>query len=302
MTAALIIAAGKRGKDRRFEPSKEIGAVTTIKRCVLTFQQAGVERVVVVCGDSEERTEKLVAHMNVTFLNSPDSGEMLDSVKVGLDFLQDKCTMVLIAHTDVPLFSVETVRALLEADGSVRVPVYHGRAGHPLCLSAGHIPQVLSYSGPGGLASAIRAAGLERTMLPVEDEGVLAHIKDGTACEQLLSCRKEETLRPVFRVQLMRDRPFYGPGAHQLLQLTQETGALLDACQHMGISYSKGRKIIANLEHQMGCPILERTRGGKAGGTSTVTAEGQTLMLQYNAFCKEAETCLNELFIKYFHE
>lgn len=88
--------------------------------------------------------------------------------------------------------------------------------------------------------------------------------------------------------------------AHQLLQLTQETGSLLEACRCMGISYSKGCKIISNLEQNMGCPVLERTRGGREGGASTVTEAGQELIRSYAAFCKEAKEYLTELFPKYF--
>ena len=213
MTAALIIAAGQ-GRDRRqIEPDREVGALSAVKRCVLTFQAAGVARVVVVCGDREDgRTEKLVAHMNVTFLFSSDAGEMLDSVKQGLAFLQGKCDDVLIAHTDVPLFQVETVRALLEAGGGLCVPVCGGRGGHPIRLGAGYIPEILAYGGSGGLAGALRAAGLARTEVPVEDPGILTHIQDRDGCEALLSVQREPRLRPAFRFQLMRDQPFYGPG------------------------------------------------------------------------------------------
>lgn len=299
MTAALIIAAGKNGKGRQFDPAKEVGALSAIKRCILTFQKAGVERVV-VCGDGEERIEKLVPHMNVTFLRCPSGGEMLNNVKVGLNFLQGKCTAVLITHTDVPLFSIETVRSLLGKEGTVCVPVYQGRAGHPIRLSAEQFPQILSYQGTGGLAGAIRASGVERVTLEVEDQGILANTQDSAACESLLSYCEDEKLRPVFRFQLMRDQPFYGPGAHQLLQLTEETGSLLEACRCMGISYSKGRKMISNLERNMGRPILERTRGGREGGASTVTETGRALIHSYAAFCKEAEEYLTELFSKYF--
>lgn len=298
MTAALIIAAGKARNERHFEPGKIVGDMSAVKRCIRTFQQAGVERVV-VCGANEDRLEKLAPHMNVSFLHSPQQGEMLDSVKAGLAFLQDKCASVLIVHTDVPLFSVETVRRLLEAVGELCIPFYRGRPGHPIRMGASLIPQILSYQGGGGLAGAIRAAGVERVALSVEDEGVLAHIQDSAACDQVLS-RWEERLWPSFRFQLVRDRPFYGPGSHQLLQLTQETGSLLDACRCMGISYTKGRKIIADLEQAMGCPILERTRGGKAGGASTLTPAGQALLCNFRAFCKEAEAYLTELFYEIF--
>lgn len=300
MTAALILAAGRTGGEGRFAPEREIGEVSALKRSVLTFQRAGVERIVVVCGDGEERAEKLVPHMNVVFLRSPSAGEMLDGVKAGLAFLRGKCTAVLISHTDAPLFTPETVRALLAAEGPVCVPVCRGRPGHPIRLEADQIPSILEYEGEGGLAGAIRAAGTARTLVEVADEGVLANLRRGEPCEHLAARHAQAELRPAFRFQLMRDQPFYGPGAHQLLQLTEETGSLLDACRHMGISYSKGRKIIANLERQLGGPVLESTRGGKAGGASTVTEAGRTLMGNYTAFCREAEACLEELFHKHF--
>ncbi len=299
MTAALIIAGGKAGKGHQFQPAKEVGDLSAVKRCVLTLQRAGVERVV-VCGDSRERVEKLAPHMNVTFLSCPSGSEMLDNVKVGLKFLQDKCTWVLIAHTDVPLFAAETVRGLLKTEGDVCVPVCRGRAGHPIRLSARLIPRILDYQGEGGLAGAIQASGVERTMLEVEDTGILANTREDALCEELISRQNREGLRPAFRFQLMRDQPFYGPGAHQLLQLTQETGSLLEACRCMGISYSKGRKIISNLERHMGCPVLESTRGGKEGGASTVTEAGAQLLRSYSAFCKEATEYLTQLFPKYF--
>lgn len=298
MTAALIIAGGKNGTGRQLDPAAEVGSLSAIKRCILTFQQAGVERVV-VCGDEEERVEKLAPHMNVTFLRCPGGGEMLNSVKTGLSFLQDKCRAVLIANTNVPLFSAGTVCTLLQAEGPVCVPVCRGRGGHPIRLAAELIPQILSYCGEGGLAGAIRASGAERVALEVEDEGTLANTRDGAACESLLSSREEE-LRPAFRFQLVRDQAFYGPGAHQLLQLIEETGSLLEACRCMGISYSKGRKMISNLERNMGCPILESTRGGREGGASTVTDAGKELIRSYTAFCKEAREYLTQLFPKYF--
>ena len=164
MTAALIIAAGKAREQRQFDPGKKVGDTNAIKRCILTFQQAGVERVV-VCGADEDRVEKLAPHMNVSFLRSSKDGEMLDSIKVGLRFLQGKCGAVLIVHTDIPLFSVETVRQLLNANGDLCIPVYQGRPGHPIRMAAGLIPQILSYQAtmgwpaPSGCRGAPHAPG-----------------------------------------------------------------------------------------------------------------------------------------------
>lgn len=299
MTAALIIAAGQTEGKARFEPEKKIGTITALKRIVMVFQQAGVRRIAVVCDD--DRAEKLVPHMNLEFLRSPAGGEMLAGVKAGLAYLQDKCDAVLIAHTDVPLFSVSTVRHLLEADGEVCVPCCQGRGGHPLLLRAEQFSTILSYTGQQGLAGAIRSAGLHRQLVEVEDEGILANIQRSEEDYLRLVDRHDlAALRPAFRFQLMREQVFYGPGAHQLLHLTEETSSLLDACRRMGISYSKGRKIIANLEEQLGAQVIASSRGGRTGGASVVTEPGRRLMQSYDAFCGEAAACLEELFRKYF--
>lgn len=301
MTAALIIAAGQTERKARFAPEKKIGTITALRRIVMVLQQAGIRRIVVICDD--DRAEKLVPHMNLEFLRSTAGGEMLSGVQTGLSYLQGKCSEVLIAHTDVPLFSAATVRRLLSSSGDVRVPCCQGRGGHPLLLRESCFPAVLAYRGPGGLAGAIRSAGLQRQMVEVEDEGVLANIQRPEEDYRTLVDRHDLTaLRPAFRFQLVKEQVFYGPGAHQLLHLTEETGSLLEACRRMGISYSKGRKIIANLEQQLGATVLASSRGGRTGGASVVTEPGRRLMRRYDDFCREAADCLEDLFYKYFPE
>lgn len=107
-------------------------------------------------------------------------------------------------------------------------------------------------------------------------------------------------LHPDIKVRIAREKPFYGPGAHQLLELTQETGSLREACRNMGISYSKGRKIVSLMEEQLESPVVESRQGGRAGGYSVLTEQGQELMQNYAAFCREAKQHLSELFSKYF--
>ena len=123
--------------------------------------------------------------------------------------------------------------------------------------------------------------------------------KDAQALNAQASSSEELRLDAPFH--LSKDRGFYGPGTHRLLQLTEETGSLLEACRRMGLSYSKGRKIILLTEQQIGFPVIERQQGGRSGGHSSLTEEGQKLMRCYHNFCMEAEEYLNELFQKHFH-
>lgn len=301
MTAALIITTGKAAQEGEFEPEKEVGTISAIQRVAMVFQRAGIERVVVVCEEENNQVEKLAAHMNLVFLHGHKNAGMLDNVKTGLAYLRDKCSAVLISRVDMPLFSVETVHKLMEAAQAVCVPSHHGSAGYPILLRAEHFQTVLSYEGNGGLSDAVAEAGLPVHMVSVEDEGILADIQDDEEIYSRLIAENDLTeLHLDIRIRLMKERAFYGPGTHQLLQLTEETGSLLEACRLMGISYSKGRKLISKTEQQLGYAVIESQQGGKTGGRSIVTPQGKALISTYSSFCAEAKQCLDQLFQRYF--
>lgn len=102
------------------------------------------------------------------------------------------------------------------------------------------------------------------------------------------------------KIRLGKEKGFYGPGVHQLLQLTEEYGSLSQACQQMGMSYSKGRKIIATMEEQLGVPILETRQGGKSGGFSHLTEAAKSMIEHYSAFWGEADDAIQAIFRKHF--
>ena len=301
MTAALIISAGKTDRKDRFSPERQIGKISAIERIALLFKVAGIHRIVVV-GDEQELPQKLVSSMNWVFLTVPADGEMLDSIKQGLYYLQDKCTEVIISYVDVPMFSLQTVKALLSADENVCIPSYQGRCGHPILLRASCFENILSYHGADGLKGAIEAADIKRKIDDVDDEGILTDAQSGASYEALAAVHEISKMRASFQIRISKEKGFYGPGAHHLLQLTEELGSLSNACQHMGMSYTKGRKIIATMEEQMGTPILETQQGGKTGGGSRLTAAAKTMMVSYSAFQEEADSALQEIFKKHFFE
>lgn len=303
MTAALIIATGTSSGSRRFMPEKELGSISAVQRIARTLQLADIKKIVVVYGEApDDRTTKLVAHMGLEFVPGSSEREMLDNIKNGLLYLSGKCSRVLIAHANVPLFTVETVRALLLSEGDFCLPSYQGKAGHPVLLGAEHLPAILSYRGEEGLAGAVRAAGLTRCFVDVDDPGIRANTREEASFDELLEAHDLKSIRPEVTLRLAKERIFYGPGAHQLLRLTDETGSLLEACRKMGISYSKGRKIMATLEQELGYPVITGRAGGKSGGMSAVTEQGLALAARYEAFLTELKDCSRELFAKYFDD
>lgn len=107
-------------------------------------------------------------------------------------------------------------------------------------------------------------------------------------------------LRPRIKLQLVRNDICFGPGIYRLLRLIDETGSVRLACQSMGMSYSKGWRILARTEQQLGYPVVERQQGGKSGGASSITEQGVRMMRKYEAFTGECERQVQALFEKYF--
>ena len=227
---------------------------------------------------------------------------MFDCIKQGLGYLRDRCDAALIVPVDLALCSVQTVRALAAARGSVCVPAYQGRNGHPILLRSDCFDALCAYTGPDGLGGAIYHAGLDRTVVPVDDAGILADVQHTPEARRLPGTQELQKLCPEVEITLCKEQPFFGPQTLQLLQLTQETGSLLAACRRVGISYSKGRGMIAAAEAQLGGALLARQQGGASGGSSVVTVRGARLMQRYRAYCDAVQASARELFGVYFSE
>ncbi len=108
------------------------------------------------------------------------------------------------------------------------------------------------------------------------------------------------SIRPRLKVQLMGSEPFFGPGVRMLLLHIQAEGSVREACEKMGLSYSKGRKLLDRAEQELGCTIVERSPGGKHGGSACVSEEGLRLLEKYERFEKELTETAEEKFREIF--
>lgn len=301
MTAALIIASGRTNGRDNFVPEKKIGTISAIERVALLYQKAGIQRIVVVC-EEDNPIKKRLAPMNLTFLSAPVDNEMFDNIKIGIQYLQDKCASVLISYVDVPMFSIRTVQTLMKYHDKLCMPSYHGQSGHPILLPQTYFPKILAYQGEGGLNGATKVCGIQRKIIAVEDSGILSDIQRDSSYEKLLATHDIAKLHVSSEFQIWKESSFYSPSVHHLLQLTEELGSLAEACRYVGISYSKGRKIVHTIEEQLGSPIIESQQGGKGGGFSRLTEEANDIMQRYETFCTEADAAVKTLFQKHFAE
>ena len=300
--AALIVAAGMSSRMGDFKPMLNIGSISIAQRVVATFQQAGVDKIVMITGYNATLLERHLSGNGVVFLRNEDyqTTQMFDSVCIGLRYLRDKCDRVLFTPVDIPLFTAATVRALLETDAELACPAVEGETGHPTLIAASLFDRILADPGDRGLRGALERCGAELRLLPVEDRGVLHDADTPEDYKALLKYHNEQLVRPVLHVSLAREKVFFDSRAAMLLQLIDETRSVRSACQRMQMSYSSGWNVIRTLESQLRGTLIERSQGGAGGGKSTLTGEGRRLLERYEAYSEALREQAAELFDRYF--
>jgi molybdate transport system regulatory protein len=102
------------------------------------------------------------------------------------------------------------------------------------------------------------------------------------------------------KLWLQNESGFFGPGTYRLLELTMSTKSVKTACAEMGLSYSKGWKIIEKAESQLGFTLIRRYQGGSHGGSAEITERGKDVLERYNAFRYEVQAATEQIFKKYF--
>ncbi|MGE4484732.1 MAG: NTP transferase domain-containing protein [Oscillospiraceae bacterium] len=164
-TGAVITAAGLSSRMGAFKPLLTIDGKTFAERCIEAFHDAGISDVVVVTGHMADELEKHVIPLGVTVVRNEDYAlnEMLDSVKLGLAELLEKCDRTFITPVDAPVFSPDILKhqlSVLDTGSFCTVMVRHGeRTGHPVLLEKLCMAYVLAYRGGGGLRGAIESFG-----------------------------------------------------------------------------------------------------------------------------------------------
>jgi molybdate transport system regulatory protein len=107
-----------------------------------------------------------------------------------------------------------------------------------------------------------------------------------------------KTLKPRYKLWLETEGGYlFGLGAFDLLQAIQASGSLSAAVKTLKMSYRYAWGIIKQIEKNIGEPVLNTYKGGKAGGGgSDLTPMGQELLAAYSRFKKAFdELCTTEI-------
>ena len=266
------------------KPLLQVGQIPIIRRIVITYQQVGVFPIVVVVGGDDEELKRELSPLGVIFLKHEQERppELMDSVRTGLQYLQGKCSRVVFAPVNVPMFTPDTLQTLLGNEGEIVVPSWQGRGGHPIVLSDEMIPLVLDYSGENGLRGALES--LPRTWVNVDDKGILANAHDEEELNRQLTAHNLSIVHPALHMKLEQEEPFFSARLKLLLYLIDDTNNMRIACSRSGVSHSKAWDMINRLERCLGYSVVERQRGGKAGGSTRLTVRGTDFLGAYQEF------------------
>lgn len=141
MIAAILLAAGRSRRMGAFKPLLPFGDRTVIEACLDYLEEGGVDYAVVVTGHRSADVRMRLRDRAVTFATNDDpESEMGVSIGRGVAKVPREASAVFIALTDQPAIPPEVVRSLLESrarsGAPLLVPVFDGRAGHPVLIDA----------------------------------------------------------------------------------------------------------------------------------------------------------------------
>lgn len=278
-----IIAAAS---SKLARPMLQVGSIPIIKRIVISFRQAGIFPIVIVTGHQEQEIKYELSSYGAIFIHneSYESPPLFDSVKIGLSYLKDKCDKVIFAPVNVPMFSPETIRTMLKAEGDIVTPSYKGKGGHPILLCSEVYPKILEYSGDNGLRGAVSSIRERRTWADVDDPGILYSIHNYQELKEHLEEHNKAIVHPFLNITLEKESLFFNGRVKLLLFLIHDTKHVRKACDQMALSYSKAWDMLNKLERELGYFVVERRHGGKSGGSTDLTEEGQRLLRAYQQF------------------
>ena len=103
-------------------------------------------------------------------------------------------------------------------------------------------------------------------------------------------------------LSLKNDEGILGDGKWRLLNAIEKYGSISKAASNLGISYRKAWGDLRKVEELLGIPVIERHRGGQAGGSSVITEQGMNLIKAYSRFHNEFESFFQKSFNKFQNE
>lgn len=178
---ALVLAAGLGTRFSQSGANKLLTAIDgepMVSRTIRSGLDGGCGSVVVVVAPGRPIRLDILEDARVTTVENPEpSRGMFSSIQVGLAALAgDPC---LVIPGDMPFIASDTIaRVRVEAQRTGRIvsPRWNGKRGHPVALPARLYPAIIDADAAATLSAVLAAFESERTVLDVDDSGILRDV------------------------------------------------------------------------------------------------------------------------------
>ncbi|HVB32789.1 MAG TPA: nucleotidyltransferase family protein [Patescibacteria group bacterium] len=197
MLAAVILAAGE---SRRMGFPKALlpyRSGTFLEHLIGITEHARIGARRVVVGAHEEEIGRSVTLPSGDWVvNREWSKGQLSSIRAAIESLSGVETEgILLVLVDHPLVTKRVVGTMLEAfdrlPGSIVIPTWQGRRGHPVILPTRLFPELRRASDEVGARAVVWAHADEVAEVPTEEEGVVLDIDDRATFERLFPSSSE---------------------------------------------------------------------------------------------------------------
>ena len=276
---AVLMAAGCGGA-----PAMPSGSITVAQRMIASLKKAGVTVIAVVTGPEDKKFEKQLAQTGVVFLNTAVPDDEHASIRLGLEYLADKCREVFVLQANRPLLAPETLVEMCNTPGSSVVPVYADIQGQPLLLRT-PFPEIYNLNA--------------EQLLKVDDRGILLTARDAENLADAIAEHDRKLTRPVLDFSIARGKQLLDSKLVTLLHLILETQSVREACGRMQISYSAAWNLLNAAEDSLGYPLVSRNKGGPSGSGTLLTEKGSRLLSAYDQFESQARENIEQLYDMY---
>ncbi len=110
-----------------------------------------------------------------------------------------------------------------------------------------------------------------------------------------------ENIRFNYKIWLSTEdeQGILGDGKWQILKAIEKHGSLKAATKSLGITYRRTWGDLKKIEEMLGFAILEKERGGREGGKSTLTLEGRRLVNAFDDFHKKVDAFVGTAFSEF---
>jgi molybdenum cofactor cytidylyltransferase len=157
------------------------GRKTVLQRCLRVLLSSQVGEVWVVVNKHTRELGQRLRGPRVRLVYNPQSKKwMSTSIREGIQAMDQKSRAVLIALGDQPLLKVNTVNALIQAyvekKGTIIVPVFRGKRGHPVLFDRRYGKELLKLKRDMGARALLERHRKEVYEFNSKSEGVVVDI------------------------------------------------------------------------------------------------------------------------------